>query len=251
MQVYRRLSELKKYHIEARDGRIGKPYELYFDDHQWRVRYFVVHTGSWLLKREVLIIPDMVSGIDDKTNTLQIKLNRDQVENSPAVETVKPVSRYYEEQYYAYYGWQPYWSNIPLAGSAVKPLVPPAEEYRKSVHESPDINLRSSKAVTGYIIHAVNGEIGHVKDFIVGDEKWEIRYLEVDTGNWLPGRKVVISPSWITNVDWAMKEVTVKLTREAIENAPEYDQKQLISREYELEVFRHYSSSLDDTGTDK
>jgi hypothetical protein len=248
MQVYRRLSELKKYRFEARDGRIGSPEEVYFDDGQWKVRYFVVHTGVWFFGSDVLILPGMITGVDDENNTLRVDLTRERIKNSPPAETARPVSRHYEEQYYAYYGLQPYWSGIPLAGSAAKPLEPSFKE--EFIREPPDMNLRSSKAVTGYTIRAVDGSIGHVRDFILGDEHWDIRYLEVDTGSWLPGRKVVIAPSWITEVDWVLKEVSVKLDRKAIETAPEYDPDRLISRHYELEVFRHYSTSIQEEKKD-
>jgi len=51
--------------------------------------------------------------------------------------------------------------------------------------------------ITGYHIHATDGEIGHVEDFMVDDEIWAIRFLVVATRNWLPGKKVILSPRWI------------------------------------------------------
>jgi len=251
MQVYRRFSDLKKFHLQALDGEIGKPDEFYFDDQSWTVRYFVVQTGNWLFGREVLIAPGMLSGVDDRKKTVGVELTREQVENSPEVETVKPVSRYYEEQYHLYYGWQPYWASDLLSTPEVRPAFYPIPDDEKKTQKPPDIHLRSSRAVTGYTILAVDGEIGTMKDFILGDEEWGIRYLEVDVGSWLRGRKVVVSPAWIKDVDWLRNEVSVKLSRESIQSAPEYDPAAFITKEYELEVFKHYSASLGNLQEDK
>ena len=57
--------------------------------------------------------------------------------------------------------------------------------------------------MTGYHIEATDGGIGHVKDFIIDDETWAIRYLEVDTRNWWPGKKVLVSPQWINRRELA------------------------------------------------
>ena len=63
--------------------------------------------------------------------------------------------------------------------------------------KSPDHHSRSTCEVAGYRIHAEDGEIGHVEDFMIDDETWAIRYLIVDTRNWWPGKKVLVSPQWI------------------------------------------------------
>ena len=79
-----------------------------------------------------------------------------------------------------------------------------------------DHHLRSTHAVSGYHIQALDGEIGHVEDFIIDDETWAIRYLMVNTHNFWPGRKVLISPQWIENVSWDESKVFVNLSRDAI-----------------------------------
>ena len=74
----------------------------------------------------------------------------------------------------------------------------------------------------GYHIEAGDGEIGRVEDFIVDDRTWAIRYLDVDTRNWWPGKKVLVSPAWIDKVSWPDSKVYVDLSREAIKNGPEW-----------------------------
>ena len=55
-------------------------------------------------------------------------------------------------------------------------------------------NLRSIDAVVGYHIAATDGEIGHIEDFLVDDGDWRLRYMTVDTKNWFPGQRVLLSP---------------------------------------------------------
>ena len=78
-----------------------------------------------------------------------------------------------------------------IAGSA-------REHIADSRRNDDDPHLRSIEAVTGYHIHASDGEIGHVEDFLIEDADWSIRYLVVDTKNWWPGKKVLISPRSVT-----------------------------------------------------
>jgi hypothetical protein len=112
-----------------------------------------------------------------------------------------------------------------------------ADRVRK---ESADSHLRSTEAVTGYNIEAADGEIGHVDGFLVDDEAWAIRYIEVATRNWWPGKKVLVSPAWIERVSWMESKVYVGLSREAIKNGPEYAESTPITREYENQLYVHY-----------
>jgi hypothetical protein len=112
--------------------------------------------------------------------------------------------------------------------------------HRWDHREGTDPRLRSAKEVEGYAIAARDGEIGHVEDFLAGDDGWIIRYLIVDTRNWLPGRKVLVAPGWATGIDWRARTVTVDMTREAILGGPEYEPGKPIDRPYETRLHRHY-----------
>ena len=104
-----------------------------------------------------------------------------------------------------------------------------------------DPHLRSTHDVSGYHIQAADGEIGHVEDFIIDDETWAIRYLIVDTRNWWPGKKVLVSPQWIERVSWSESKVFVNLSRETIKQSPEYTEESLLTRDYETGLHRHYN----------
>src|SRR5580765_7595151 len=99
--------------------------------------------------------------------------------------------------------------------------------------------LRSVKQLIGDKLGASDGEIGHVKDFYFDDQSWAVRYLVADTGSWLPGRQVLISPHSL-RLDQAAKVLRVNLTREQIERSPAIEQHKPVSRRYEEEYHRHY-----------
>ncbi len=94
--------------------------------------------------------------------------------------------------------------------------------------------------MTGYHVEASDGEIGHVEDFVIDQGTWEIRYLEVKTRNWLPGKRVLISPEWVEGVSWAESRVSVGLSRETIKSAPEYIESRPITPEDENQLHQHY-----------
>ncbi len=100
--------------------------------------------------------------------------------------------------------------------------------------------LRSTKEILGYKINAVDGDIGKVHDFFFGDKNWAVRYLVADTGQWLPGRKVLISPSSFGQPNWAGQMLAVNLTKEKIEQSPPVEENLPVSRRQEAELAKYY-----------
>ena len=234
--------------IQARDGEIGTVDQLYFDDESWAIRYLTVETGGWLGGRRVLISPISVVHTDWQAKRLDVSLTKKQVEHSPDIDTHKPVSRQHEAAYLGYYGYPNYWGGTFLWGPGYYPSglateVAASKETQaleRIQKESADSHLRSTAAVTGYHIEAMDGEIGHVAGFFMDDETWAIRYLEVATKNWWPGKKVLVSPSWIQRVSWTDSKVYISLSRDVVKNAPAFVESAPITREYEDQLHRHY-----------
>jgi len=115
-----------------------------------------------------------------------VTLTKKQVEDSPCIDTDKPVSRQHEEAYLGYYGFPYYWNGPSLWGPTPNPYLSSTaqgtnEETRAEREEVNDVHLRSANSVTGHHIEATDGDIGHVEDFIIDEETWEIRYMVVDT----------------------------------------------------------------------
>jgi hypothetical protein len=115
-----------------------------------------------------------------------------------------------------------------------------AELARAAQAEGLHHALHGVREVTGYHIAARDGEIGHVDDFFVDEESWKVEYLLVDTRNWLPGRKVLISTRWITDIVWSDSQVHVNATRQQVKNSPEYEPRETVERSYEGSLYTHY-----------
>ena len=102
-------------------------------------------------------------------------------------------------------------------------------------------SLRSAREVTGYGIDASDGSIGHVEDLVAEEGTWAVRWLVVDTRNWLPGgRKVLVSPRWIAGIRWNENSVRVDLDRDSIKDSPVYDPTMPINRAYEERLYDYY-----------
>jgi len=238
-----KLGALTGHTLHARDGEIGTLAEIYFDDESWTTRYFVVHTGGWLLGRDVLIARRHVVGLEPTRPELKVDLSRAQVEGSPPVDAEKPVSRHYELRFSQYYGLAPYWNPagpLELPRRLAEPLRIPSRDAREP--ERP--HLRSSQEVSGYHIQAADGAVGHVADLLIADGDWRICFLEIETRNWWPGRHVLIAPAWIERVSWADREVSVIVSREAVRTAPAYDPAVGIGPDDEIRVFEHYGQDF-------
>lgn len=245
------ISQIQGSTIDASDGSIGTVGEAYFDDQSWAVRYLVVDTGTWLSERKVLISPYVVQQPLDGDKRIGVTLTRQQVENSPHVDTHEPVSRRHEREQARYYAFPEYWGGGGLWAMGAFPVMTPVLEdpqLRQAEREalehdvrSEDVHLRSSAAVIGYDIEASDKSIGHVKDFVFDTESWAVRYLVVDTHNWWPGgKKVLIATHWIDRIDWADKRVYVNLTREQVKASPEYVESLPIERDYETRLHDAY-----------
>ncbi len=246
----RSLNDLKGYTIRANDGDIGTVYDFYFDDQGWGVRYAVVDTGGWMSDRRVLIASSALDSPDWESRTFPVKLTREQVQNSPSIDTEKAILRQHETDLHSYYGWPIYWGG-PIQGvfQAAPLLVMDAEDEDEdeTLQEEPerDTHLRSASEITGCHIEATDGEIGHMEDFMVDDETWAISYLLVGTRNWLPGKKVLVSPKWIKHLCWEKSNIQVDLTRDAIKDSPEFDPRKPVTPEVEGKLHDYYGRPMD------
>jgi uncharacterized protein YrrD len=102
-------------------------------------------------------------------------------------------------------------------------------------------HLRSYKQVKGYNIEASDGNIGHVEDFILEDKTWALRYVVVDTRNWLPGgKKVLLSLNWVKKVNWELSTLFLDISKEQAEHSPEFDPEQPVNIEYETRLYDYY-----------
>jgi hypothetical protein len=241
--MLRSFNELKNYVLEATDGEIGRCKDFLFDDGLWIIRYMVADTRKWLPGRKVLISPGSLDKPDWLWKRFPVHLSKQKIKSSPPLEADHPVSRQYEIRWTEYYEMPQYWVGFGELGAIYNPMVPSIEEQEaqlKKKKESPEGQLRSLKEVTGYHIQATDGEIGHVADFLIDDHVWVLNYIVVDTRNWLPGRKLLISPQWASAFSWSRHKVFFDLSKEKIENSPEYNPAEPPDRKYEGLLYDYY-----------
>jgi hypothetical protein len=210
--------------VQAVDGAIGTLEDFYFEEGRWTIRYLLVDTGSWLNGRRVLLSPMSVRGEWDVT-TIPVSLTRDQVQNSPQFDSQDSLSHETETTVLGYYGYPYYWGYDSVWGSFDNPaalLTAPADHVptQTSGIDPESRHLRSVNKSTGYHLHALDGEIGHVDDFLIDGLSWRIRHLLVDTSNWIGGRSVLVSSEAVTRVDREQGKLQVSVTRDVIEHSP-------------------------------
>lgn len=246
----RNIKNLVGFNLKETDGEIGNIEDFYFDDITWKVRYMVVRTGNWFTGRKVLISPKSLQKVDWGNEEFLVALTQEQIKNSPDIDTEKPVSRQQEEQLYSYYPWGSYWGSDPEEHADGIFGAMPSDLYYSNMQssevqnivkvENGDHHLRSTDNVTGYKIHATDGEIGKVVDYIVDDMNWKINYLVVETGSWLDSRKILLPVQWIKEVNWDNSLVLVNVTTDEVKNSPEFNIDDVLDEPYERSLYDYY-----------
>jgi hypothetical protein len=248
-------STLKGFTIAATDGSVGTVTDFLFDDESWTLRWIVVDTGNWLSGRKVLLPVSVLGHPDTSARSFPVRLTMATVQDSPAIDTHKPVSRQHEERMYSYYKMSPYWGNgfymggyggwsagmseTHYADSRRRQDALDAKRHRQQ-HQGDEPHLRSIDAVTGYNLHATDGSIGHVEGFLIDDVDWTIHFLTVDTKNWWPGKHVLISPRSAREIRWAENLVNLDIDRKTVMDSPTYDPSVAVDAAFEARMARHY-----------
>jgi uncharacterized protein YrrD len=193
--------------VEATDGKFGKVVDFLFDDSTWKVKSFVLDAGTWLNSRRVTIAPDLIRHKDWSDHRLMIAgLTRKQILESPGVETHVPVANGPRMDTATIMDWGLYWVQI--------------IDHPWQVGDDPHVH--NTQEVTGYHLRETDGHIGHVADFLIDDEAWQIKFIEADTRNWWPGKHVLISPERVLGIDGVNRVVNINLSRNALENSVVY-----------------------------
>jgi len=200
------MSSLFGSAILAMDGEIGHVRDVFFHDRSWLVRYLVVESGSWLFVRRVLLSPIVAHPPDLEGKTVRVALTKEQVQNSPSIDTDLPVSRQQETAMSLHYGWPAYWTAE--AAVAVSPADAPVSDG--------DPNLRSATEIMKYVVKTTDGELGNVADLVMEDANWFIRFLVLSTGGWFGGQKLMVSTRWVGSISWENQEVHLPHSRDEL-----------------------------------
>jgi len=233
------IQEIFNFKVKAQDGEIGKVVDVLFDDQSLTVRYFVVKTGSLLFGRKVLLSPLALDSSQEWTKKeLNFELTIDDIKQSPDISTDQPVSRQKESELMAYYNWPSYWNTVDESTmvNAIPGRVLLAENRGTN-----DSHLRSIKEIRGYRIQAQDGEIGHLESMILDFELMYLRYLIIDTKNWLPGKLVLVASDWLEEISWAESRIRVDIKKQSVIDSPEYNEGQSITREIENSFYEMFA----------
>lgn len=230
-----RVHDYLRFTLHATDGDIGRLHDVYFDDQSWTVRYLVVETRHWLRGRRVLLAPLRVRGVDWNHREMIVGLSREQIRESPGVETDRPVAEQNAVLFRECYTLPYYWAvggylwRAPATGGGR----PPRREDRA---RAGDPHLRSARQLEGYVVRAVDGDAGHLEDFLLDDASWHLRYAVVNTRLWRPARRVLVPSDWIAWVSWIELAIHVDLRLAAIAKAPDADLSHPLTREDEVRL---------------
>ncbi len=226
--------------LQAKNGELGNVDDVYFDDKDWKIRYFVTDNSNFLPGRRVLVSPASISKIDFERKTIPVSLSKKEIEQSPVVNQGLLPSRETEIELKSYYNWPVYWGSGYLIGAG------DLRENQASIRGSKeeieiDPGLKSCNELIGCSIESKNRILGYVHDLVFDVEKFEIRYLVVDTQNWLQKeKKILLAIDWIEDLDWANSVFTTDLKSKAIRESPAYNHGEVLKRDYETKLFDHY-----------
>jgi hypothetical protein len=234
------FSQLNGSTIKAVDGEIGKVKDVYFDDRYWTIRFMVVDIHPWLpLSEQTLISPISLLEFNIEESFIKVSMTKEMVKDSPRVDEEETVSREFEKKYFDYYGYGYYWmGNEPWGEfTSPTPLTTPdpalLEEIEEIEKNKTANHLRSAQEIFHYGIGELDGKKGYIKDFIWDTQRWSLRFVVVDTRDWLPGGKnVLIKPNQISALNWQEKTATCQLTIEQVKACPEYCPDKLSDPQY-------------------
>jgi len=220
------INSLIGHQLHALDGEFGSVHDFYFDDRCWAIRYLVADADASPAGRHVLLTPHAFASLDDAGKHMRLNLTRRQIGLSPPIDSDIPVSRQFELDTYAYYGLEGYWQGRSPrndgAGTGRDASAVPTPSGQARSQDAADPHLRSVDAVTGYRLHASDGEHGHIADFLFEDQDWSLKQLVIKTGGWFSGSEVLIPTSEVERISVEDSTVFVSSNRETIRQRPEH-----------------------------
>lgn len=256
--------DLKKYTIQALDGKIGSVSDFYFDEDLFYLRYIVVDTEPFLLRNLVLVSPISFSNVNPAEETIELSITKKELEDSPGLDSNRVVSRQYEKAYNDHFSWPYYWGGYGYSAWTVGPyginrgynnqLERSNDDIKDKnylIKDAQNNGLRSLREVRSYSIKGIeNEEFGHIEGFILDPNSLSIDFVLIDTINYFPSKNVLLRPEWIENISWETKTVTVQFPRELIKSAPSYKHGELDEKSIS-ESDKHFSQKLNEDFQEK
>jgi len=223
--------------INALDGKIGSLKSLHFNDSTWKVRYLVAKLGNLLDTKDVLILAAEANELSWVDQCIKVNLTREQVKNALPFSEDLPVS--YQKEWIKQKNFETLYMVDPWSGSLLPMWFPNTENIDLLLDDMTNTPLRTTEVVDDYkvINEKDKTKLGKVKDFIVDDEDWTIRYLVIDTNGIYAGGDVLISTYHVSGFCCDEKEILIDLNKDQLELCPKYDPHEAVNRDYVLEYY--------------
>jgi hypothetical protein len=212
--MLRSVKSLYGFSLKALDGIVGQVQEMFFVDDSWNIAYVVVRTGGLVHRRKVLIPPSVFGRPDAALQLLPVALTKDQVIESPGIDSDQPVSSFELMLLREYYEVPAMVGEGNILPSPVLPAPLSEEEEREIAMMQKERNphLRSTREVSRYHIDIQNGLSGQIDDIVMDDETWRIIYFVTVTGGWFHQRRVFVESKKVAAIRWGEKSVTAELS---------------------------------------
>jgi hypothetical protein len=233
-----KTKELIKFKTRSKDNVIGTIYDMYFDDLTWTIQYMLINLRGSPENNYELVSNNVFGKLNfpEKHLPLVIKLQgKDEKVKSdfadlPVKSVLKPVR-------YSMVGID--FESMPIA--EVENTINAKIMNHKESSEILNLHLRSLKGIFRYVIRTKNGDIGWFDDFLLETDDWNIKYMLVDTKNWLSNNEErLISLAWIEKIKWKENIVYLDMDKEVVRNSPVYNSNIPLDREFERILHRYY-----------
>lgn len=228
-------STLQSCNVHATDGEMGKVKDIYFDDHDWAIRYAQVDTHKWLPARNVYVSPSSFKGVNKDEGLVEVNHTKETIKNSPTIPADSEISTANEASLTEYYGWNRYWMGGGLWGASDRPVVPqiPAQDAENTARrsememsENTNYVLLNESDTIGMKVHGHDGNMGEITDLVFDDDNWKIQYLAVKFLKVPTERYYLIDALHITSLEWVEKDLYVDLKADYLDTQTSYETKE-------------------------
>lgn len=250
------LNQLTHYTLFANHEKIGKIEQFILEDSQWLTRFAIIKSSGWLKKKDFLISPQLISSTLHEQQNVMTSIPRDQLENSPDIRSIQPVSKLMESRYLDYYHWPSQWSGVGIWGASpsreglfgaenrdapsdiISPELEKLQENPGAIQGS-DSGLWLSHEVLSYEVKALDRICGQMRDFIV-DEDWKIKYFVIDLSKMNSKKMVWVPCDWVDSLSWIHRQINLNLLAETLLQTPEFNSGEIGLDVYEKAIQSHY-----------
>jgi hypothetical protein len=226
--MIRSFMKMQGTQLWALDGEIGILKDVFFDDRNWKIQYFIMELGSWFSGMDVLIPPALVSPFDG--TSLKVQLTKRELQVSSYEDSALPVSlqqRYHERATYNIA------STIGCFIGSGPIVVPPIQEnVKNAIWDDP--HLWSCKNVSRYEVIALDGDAGSNQDILIDDSRWLIRFIVASIDKHGQSLKKLYSPQIVEDIEWALEIVNVSEKKDKISSRPCFDASRHLDISYEM-----------------